>query len=58
MLWAYATRRADSIEAAGVILVNAVEQFPNVAVVHYNLRSITKPGCPNLSEESPARERL
>lgn len=35
--WAYATRRADSIEAARTILVNAVERIPDVAVFHYNL---------------------
>jgi tetratricopeptide (TPR) repeat protein len=35
--WAYATRRVDSIEAARIILVSAVEQFPNVAIFHYNL---------------------
>ena len=35
--WAYATRRADSIEQARIILVNAVERIPNVAIFHYNL---------------------
>jgi tetratricopeptide (TPR) repeat protein len=35
--WAYATRRADSIEAARLILVNAVERMPDVAIFHYNL---------------------
>jgi predicted Zn-dependent protease len=36
-LWAYATCRADSIEAARIILVNVVERTPDVAVFHYNL---------------------
>jgi tetratricopeptide (TPR) repeat protein len=35
--WAYATRRADSIEHARIILVNAIERLPNVAIFHYNL---------------------
>lgn len=35
--WAYATRRADSIEAARLILREAVERLPNEAVFHYNL---------------------
>lgn len=35
--WAYATRRADSIEHARIILVNAIERMPNVAIFHYNL---------------------
>ncbi len=35
--WAYATRRAESMEAARIILVNAVERLPNVAIFHYNL---------------------
>jgi hypothetical protein len=35
--WAYATRRADSIEAARLILVNAAERLPHVAIFHYNL---------------------
>lgn len=35
--WAYAARRADSIEAARIILVNAVKRHPDVAVFHYNL---------------------
>jgi tetratricopeptide (TPR) repeat protein len=35
--WAYATRRADSIEGARIILVNAVERQPDVAIFHYNL---------------------
>ena len=35
--WAYATRRADSIQAAKRILLEVVEQHPNVALMHYNL---------------------
>lgn len=35
--WAYATRRADSIQAARRILAEAVERHPNVAIYHYNL---------------------
>jgi hypothetical protein len=35
--WAYATRRADRIKAARLILVNAVERQPDVAIFHYNL---------------------
>jgi tetratricopeptide (TPR) repeat protein len=35
--WAYATRRADCLNAARLILVNAVESQPNVAIFHYNL---------------------
>ena len=35
--WAFATRRADSLEQARIILVNAVERMPNVAIFHYNL---------------------
>jgi tetratricopeptide (TPR) repeat protein len=35
--WAYATRRADCLEAARIILVNAVERQPDVAIYHYNM---------------------
>lgn len=35
--WAYATRRADSIDAARLILVNAMELHSAAAVIHYNL---------------------
>ncbi len=35
--WAYATRRAESIEAAKLILLEALERHPEVTVVHYNL---------------------
>lgn len=37
VLWAFATRRADSIDQARVILVNAIERRPNVATFHYSL---------------------
>ena len=33
--WAYATRRADCIEAARLILLEAIERLPNEAVIHY-----------------------
>jgi hypothetical protein len=35
--WAYATRRADCLKSARLILVNAVERLPDVAVFHFNL---------------------
>jgi tetratricopeptide (TPR) repeat protein len=35
--WANATRRADSIEAARLILLNAVKDNPNMALFYYNL---------------------
>jgi tetratricopeptide (TPR) repeat protein len=35
--WAFATRRADSIDQARIILVNAIERMSNVAIFHYNL---------------------
>jgi tetratricopeptide (TPR) repeat protein len=35
--WAYATRRTDSLESARLILVNAAERLPGVAVFHFNL---------------------
>jgi len=34
---AYATRRADSIEAAKQILLNAETKFPKEAIIKYNL---------------------
>jgi len=34
---AYATRRAGSIDAAKVILLEAVERHPEAAILHYNL---------------------
>jgi thioredoxin-like negative regulator of GroEL len=44
--WAYATRRADSIEAARVILVNAVEQFPKAAGHSLQSRLLRMPAWP------------
>ena len=35
--WAYATRRAQSIEAAKVILLDAVDNHRKAAIIHYNL---------------------
>jgi hypothetical protein len=35
--WAFATGRADSLDAARLILVNAVERLPGVAVFAFNL---------------------
>jgi tetratricopeptide (TPR) repeat protein len=37
ILWAYATRRAESIEAARDILLEALTHHPEVAVFHFNL---------------------
>jgi Tfp pilus assembly protein PilF len=34
---AYATRRVDSIEAARVILLDALAKHPEAAIIHYNL---------------------
>ena len=34
---AYATRRADSIQAAKEVLLNAESKFPNEAAIKYNL---------------------
>lgn len=35
--WAFATRRATSIEAAEGILIRAVESHPQEAILHFNL---------------------
>lgn len=35
--WAYATRRADCLAAARLILENALEPHPACAIIHYNL---------------------
>ena len=35
--WAYASRRAQSIEIAKGILLHALERHPKEAVLHYNL---------------------
>ena len=37
VLWAYATRRADCIEAARPILISAAEQQEGEALLHFNL---------------------
>ena len=38
IVWrAFATRRAESLEAAHSILLEAVERHPEVAIIHYNL---------------------
>lgn len=37
VMWAYATRRAESLQAAQSILLEAVERRPDVAIFHYNL---------------------
>ncbi|MEA3210753.1 MAG: hypothetical protein QOE70_3810 [Chthoniobacter sp.] len=37
VLWAYAARYGDSMEAARLILVNAVEDQPDAAILHFNL---------------------
>ena len=37
LLWATATRRADSLEAARLILLTAVESHPGNATMQYNL---------------------
>src|SRR4051794_30252474 len=52
--WAYATRRADSIEAARLILVNALESIPSAGVIHYNLACYA---C-QLGKLEEARRRL
>ena len=55
---AYATRRAESIEAAKVILLEAVERHPKEPILHYNLTcyecqlgevEVAKPGSATLS---------
>ncbi|MEI6351714.1 MAG: hypothetical protein WCP06_11485 [Verrucomicrobiota bacterium] len=35
--WAYATRRAESIELARLILIEALDRHPLEALIHYNL---------------------
>src|SRR4051812_13447381 len=52
--WAYATRRADSIEAARLILLQAAERLPNIAIFHYNLACYE---C-QLGDIETAKERL
>ena len=54
VLLAYATRRAQSIEAAKLILLEAVERQPEAAVLHYNLACYE---C-QLEELETAKSRL
>jgi tetratricopeptide (TPR) repeat protein len=35
--WAYATRRAESLEAARAILLEAADRYPKEAIIPYNL---------------------
>src|SRR5438270_187116 len=35
--YAYAARRAENIDAARTILMNALPKFPSEAIIHYNL---------------------
>lgn len=37
LAWAYATRRAESVELARLVLAEALERHPLVALIHYNL---------------------
>jgi tetratricopeptide (TPR) repeat protein len=39
---AYATRRADSVQAAKEILSNAESTFPKDAIIKYNLERVTR----------------
>ncbi len=52
--WAYATRRVESIIAAKEILLEAVNRFPDEAILHYNL------GCyeAQLGDSVAALQRL
>jgi hypothetical protein len=52
--WAFAARRAISIEAAKAILVVALERHPGAAVLHFNLACYE---CQN-GDLDAARERL
>ena len=51
---AYATRRADSIQAAKEILLNAESKFPKEAIIKYNLACY----CCRLGEIENARNYL
>ena len=35
--WAYATRRAESIDMARLILIEALDRHPSEPLIHYNL---------------------
>ena len=52
--WAYATRRAESVEAANKLLTDAVKRFPEEPIIEYNL------GCYacQLEDLETAREHL
>ena len=52
--WAYATRRAESIDAARRILLHAMERHPGAAILHFNL------GCYEcqLGDSEEAKRRL
>ena len=52
--WAYATRRSDCIEAARLILINAVERQENEPLFHFNLACYE---C-QLGNLDEAKERL
>jgi len=51
---AYATRRADSIEAAKEILLNAEPKFPKEAIIKYNLACY----CCQLGENEKGKNYL
>lgn len=40
-IWAYATRRSESVEAAEQILIQALTRFPEEAILFYNLACYT-----------------
>lgn len=52
--WAYATRRADSIEIARNILLHALERHPEATILHFNLACYE---CQLVNMEE-AKERL
>jgi tetratricopeptide (TPR) repeat protein len=54
VLWAYAARYGESIEAGRIILVNAVTDQPDAAVLHFNLAGYE---C-QLRNLQEAKERL
>ncbi|MGV3531740.1 MAG: TPR end-of-group domain-containing protein [Chthoniobacteraceae bacterium] len=52
--WAFATRRADSVEAAKRILLHALERHPAEAILHFNLACYAY----QLGDMEGAKERL
>ena len=52
--WAYATRRANSLQAAKEILSNAESKFPKDAIIKYNLACY----CCQLGESENAKNYL